>query len=113
MTDRFGVFGVRLSKDLGNHKVAVTACLRAGDLVGAAQSCEADARRLAPTEPAKAEQRLQEALRHYKKAKQHLQGFHLLQRHPSLTRNMPPEVRPATSYREGVSQLTAYCAAHM
>lgn len=80
---------VRLYKELGNHRMAVSASLRANDYVGAAESCEEEARRLTGEA---AQARLQDAIKHYKKAKQHLLGFQLLQRHPHLAQNMTAEV---------------------
>ena len=79
-------------KELGSHDNAMRACLRSGNLTGAAEHCEAEAHELAVTDPRKAEQRLQEAIRHYKKAKEHLLGFQLLERHPHLRQSMPAEV---------------------
>ena len=61
----------------------------ANDYVGAAESCEEEARRLTGEA---AQARLQDAIKHYKKAKQHLLGFQLLQRHPHLAQNMTAEV---------------------
>lgn len=69
--------------------MAVRACLNNGDFVGAAESCEEEAKKLTG---APAEEQLQNAIKHYKKAKQHLLGFQLLQRHPHLAKNMTPEV---------------------
>ena len=80
---------VRLYKELGNHRMAVSACLRAGDYVGAAESCEEEAKRLTGEA---AQARLQDAIKHYKKAQQHLLGFRVLQRHPQLAANMTAEV---------------------
>lgn len=74
--------------------MAVSACLRAGDFVGAAESCEEEAKRLTGEA---AQARLQDAIKHYKKAKQHLLGFRLLQRHPHLAINMTSEVSSCTS----------------
>lgn len=85
---------VRLYKELGNHRMAVSACLRGGDYVGAAESCEEEAKRLSGEA---AQARLQDAIKHYKKAKQHLLGFRLLQRHPHLANNMTSEVPSCTS----------------
>ncbi|DBA81851.1 TPA: hypothetical protein ACH3X1_007570 [Trebouxia sp. C0004] len=81
----------RLFRELGNFKAAVAICTHVNDFAAAAETCEEEAHMLAAREPARAEQKLQEAIRHYKKAKQHLQGFQLLQRHPTLFRNMAPE----------------------
>lgn len=89
-----GLYPTRLYKELGNHRMAVSACLRGNDFVGAAESCEEDAKRLTGEA---AQARLQEAIKHYKKAKQYLPGFHLLQRHPELAKKMTSEVSPWTS----------------
>lgn len=89
----YGMCCARLYKELGNHRMAVSACLRGNDFVGAAESCEQEARRLTGQA---AQARLQDAIKHYKKAKQHLLGFQLLQRYPELAKNMTPEVLPCT-----------------
>lgn len=86
-----GLYPARLYKELGNHRMAVSACLRGNDFVGAAESCEAEAKRLTGEA---AQARLQEAIKHYKKAKQYLPGFQLLQRHPELAKKMTSEVSP-------------------
>ncbi len=86
------LFVIRLFRELGNFKAAVAISTHLNDFVAAAETCEEEAHMLAAREPARAEQKLQEAIRHYKKAKQHLQGFQLLQRHPTLFKNMAPEV---------------------
>lgn len=88
-----GLYPARLYKQLGNHRMAVSACLRGNDFVGAAESCEQEARRLTGEA---AQARLQDAMKHYKKAKEHLLGFQLLQRHPELAKNMTFEVTPCT-----------------
>ena len=80
------LFLFRLFRELGNFKAAVAISTHLNDFAAAAETCEEEAHMLA------AEQKLQEAIRHHKKAKQHLQGFQLLQRHPTLFKNMPPEV---------------------
>lgn len=90
-----GLCSARLYKELGNHRMAVSACLRGNDFVGAAESCEEEAKRLTGEA---AQTRLQEAIKHYKKAKQYLPGFHLLQRHPELAKKMTSEVSPWTSH---------------
>ena len=92
----------RMYKELGNHKMARAACLRCGDLVGAAESCEQEAQKL---QGAAAEEQLQQAINHYKKAKQHLLGFQLLQRHPHLAHNMTPEVCPPCSLGQDTDSL--------
>ena len=86
-----GLCPARLYKELGNHRMAASACLRGNDFVGAAESCEQEASRLTGQA---AQARLQDAIKHYKKAKQHLLGFQLLQRHPELANSMMPEVLP-------------------
>ena len=83
---------IRLFRELGNFKAAVAICTHLNDFAAAAETCEEEAHMLAAREPARAEQKLQEAIRHHKKAKEHLQGFQLLQRRPTLFKNMPPEV---------------------
>lgn len=88
-----GLYAARLYKELGNHRMAVSACLRGNDFVGAAESCEEEAKRLTGEA---AQTRLQEAIKHYKKAKQYLPGFQLLQRHPELAKKMTSEVSPWT-----------------
>ena len=80
----------RIYKQLGEHQKAAAACSRCGDFVGAAESCVEEAR-LQGGE--KAEGKLQEAIRHYRRAKEYLKGFHLMQRHPKLAKNMNPAVR--------------------
>ena len=79
-------------KQLGEHQKAAAACSRCGDFVGAAESCEEEARVQGGE---KAEAKLQEAIRHYRRAKEYLKGFQLMQRHPRLAKNMNPEVSPS------------------
>ena len=86
------LFVLRLFRELGNFKAAVAICTHLNDFAAAAEMCEEEARMLVAREPARAEQKLQEAIRHHKKAKQHLQGFQLLQNDPTLFQNMAPDV---------------------
>lgn len=76
-------------KELGDHDLAVQACLLSKDHLGAAESCE----QLAITLTGEAAQaRLQQAIEHCRKAKQPLLGFQLLQKHPQLAQALPAEV---------------------
>lgn len=63
--------------------------LRNGDLALAAQASEALA---AESEPSQADHCLQDAIKFDRKAKQPLQSFELLQRHPQLQQTMPAQV---------------------
>ncbi|DBB04235.1 TPA: hypothetical protein ACH3X1_013259 [Trebouxia sp. C0004] len=81
----------RVFKELGSFGAAAAACVGAEDFNGAAQNYEADAHQLAASKPEVAEQQLQKAIGNYKKAKNHLQAFELLQRHPQLGLSMSQE----------------------
>lgn len=89
--------GCRLFRDLGNHKLALAAYLRIGDQNGVARSCEAEAEKLAATEPVQAERRLSEAMTYYRRAKNYQESFRMIQRHPKLAQNMSAEVSPAAA----------------
>ncbi len=82
----------RVFKELGSFGAAASACVGAEDFSGAAQNYEADAIQLAASKPDVAEQQLQKAIGNYKKAKDHLQAFELLQRHAQLGPSMSQEV---------------------
>ena len=82
----------RVFKELGSFGAAASACVGAEDFSGAAQNYEASATQLAASKPDVAEQQLQKAIGNYKKAKDHLQAFELLQKHPQLGPSMSQEV---------------------
>ena len=66
------------------------AYLRCGELVSAAQTCET----LASANSAEAEHWLQEAIKHYRKAKQPVESFDLLLRHPQLQATLSGRALP-------------------
>lgn len=78
----------RLYITLGDLKNAVIAYLRCGELASAAQTCET----LATANSAEAEHWLQEAIKHYRKAKQPVESFDLLLRHPQLQATLSGQV---------------------
>ena len=73
---------------LGDLKNAVTAYLRSGDLISAAETCET----LAGAHPNEADHWLQEAVKHFSKAKQPVRGFELLLQNPRLQPTFPHQV---------------------
>lgn len=97
----------RVFKELGSFGAAAAACVGAEDFNGAAQNYEADAHQLAASKPDVAEQQLQKAIGNYKKAKNHLQAFELLQRHPQLGPSMSQEVCYLLSSCKQVSAFDA------
>lgn len=101
----------RVFKELGSFGAAASACVGAEDFSGAAQNYEADAILLAASKPDVAEQQLQKAIGNYKKAKDHLQAFELLQRHPQLGPSMSQEVcYLLSSYKKVLAFETLMCS---
>lgn len=82
----------RVFKELGRFGDAAAAYSQAGDFTAAAHSYETDAQQLAASKPEVAEQQLHRAIKSCKQAKNHLEAFELMQRHPQLGRNMSSEV---------------------
>ena len=86
---------------LGDLRSAVTAYLRCGDLVSAARTCET----LAGSVPSEANHWLQEAIKHYRKAKQPVESFDLLLRHPQLQTTLSGQVLHPVLYKH----LSCFC----
>ena len=74
---------------LGDHQMAVRACLRSHNYVGAADSCGHEAETLTGEA---AQAKLQDAIKYHRKAKQPVKGFQLLKKHPHLAQSVPAEV---------------------
>ena len=91
--------------DLGNFPMAIKWAQASGSTQAAAEALQAQAAVLSASAPDVAMQHLLSAVRAYRRAKNPLAAFMLMQQHPKLRSGMTPQVLPSDSILQFASGI--------